>query len=183
MDKNRSKIEEAGRKALEGRRRGLHCSESVFAAVNDTLKITDPAMMRAVTGFHGGGGTHRKEAGINLTVALENVSSGRDLRPPEELPYAQVGHLCGALAAGIVCIGLLYGRRSPNDDLTCVDELCFEFHRRFVEEFGENECRPIRERQRKRNETCEIVYQRGAEMAAQLILEAPQLVPECKKRD
>ena len=140
-------------------------------------------MVRAVTGFHGGGGTHRKEPGINLTVALEEVSSGRDLRLPEELPYTQVGHLCGALASGIVCIGLLYGRRSPNDDLTCVDELCFELHRKFMEEFGENECRPIRERQRKQNQTCETVYQRGAEMAVQLILEAPHLFPECKKRD
>jgi len=181
-EENRRKIEEAGRKALDGRRRGLHCSESVFRAVNETLKITDPKMMRAVTGFHGGGGTHRKVPGINLTAALEEVSSGRDVRPPEELPYTQVAHLCGALAAGIVCIGLIHGRRSPKDDLTCVDELCYELHRRFMEEFGENECRPIRERQRQRKQTCETVYQRGAEMTTQLILEAPQLVPECKKK-
>jgi hypothetical protein len=30
--------------------------------------------------------------------------------------------------------------------------------------------------------TCETVYRRGAEMAVELILEAPQLVPECRNR-
>ena len=180
-EESRSKIEEAGRRAIECRRNGFHCSESVFTAVNETLKITDPSMVRIVTGFHGGGGTHRKEPGINLTKALEAVSSGKDRRPREDLPYTQVGHLCGALASGMVCIGLLYGRRSPTDDLTCVDELCFELHRRFTEEFGEKECRPLREKWIPLwpDKTCETVYRKGAEMAVELILEASQLVPEC----
>ncbi len=183
-EENRRKIEEAGRKAVECRRKGYHCSESVFMAINETLKITDSSMVRLVTGFHGGGGTHRKEPGIDLTLALEEVSCGRDRRPPEELPFTVVGHLCGALASGIVCIGLLYGRRSPTDDLTCVDELCFELHRRFMEEFGENECRPLREKWIPLwpNHTCETTYQRGVEMAVELILDAPQLVPECPKK-
>jgi hypothetical protein len=51
---NRRKIEDAGRIAIECRRKGFHCSESVFTAVNETLKITDPSMVRMVTGFHGG---------------------------------------------------------------------------------------------------------------------------------
>jgi C_GCAxxG_C_C family probable redox protein len=141
-------------------------------------------MVRMVTGFHGGGGTHRKEPEIDLTSVLEELASGRDRRPREELPVEQIGHLCGALASGIVCIGLLYGRRSPTDDLTCVDELCFELHRRFMEEFGENECRPLRDKwvPLSPNHTCEHVYQRGAEMAVELILEAAQLVSECPKR-
>ncbi|MFQ6079516.1 MAG: C-GCAxxG-C-C family (seleno)protein [Thermodesulfobacteriota bacterium] len=179
----RRKIDEAGRKAVECRRKGFHCSESVFTAVNDILKITDPSMVRMVTGFHGGGGTHRKEPGINLARAMKEVSSGKDRRPRDELPYTQVGHLCGALASGIVCIGLLYGRRSPSDDLTCVDELCFELHRRFSAEFGEKDCRPLREKWVPLwpDHTCETVYRRGAEMAVELILEAPQLIPECPK--
>jgi len=98
-EESRKKIEEAGREAIECRRKGFHCSESVFTAVNETLKITDPSMVRMVTGFHGGGGTHRKEPGINLTEALEAVSSGKDKRPREDLPYTQVGHLCGALTS------------------------------------------------------------------------------------
>jgi len=184
MDEERGgKIQQAGQKATEWRRKGFHCSESVFMAINDTLKIADPSMVRMVTGFHGGGGTHRKEPGINLTETLEGVSSGRNRRPPEELPYTQIGHLCGALASGIVCIGMLYGRRSPTDDLTCVDELCFELHRRFMEEFDENECRPLREKWIPLwpDHSCETVYQKGAEIAVELILQAPQLVPECPK--
>jgi len=183
-EENRRKIEDAGRKSVECRGRGFHCSESVFTAINDTLKITDPSMVRMVTGFHGGGGTHRKEPGINLTEALEAVSSGKDKRSGEELPYTQVGHLCGALASGIVCMGLLYGRRSPTDDLTCVDELCFELHRRFTEEFGEKECHPLREKWIPQwpDHTCETVYRRGAEIAVELILKAPQLAPECFKK-
>ncbi len=44
-------------------------------------------MVRMVTGFHGGGGTHRKEPGINLTRAMQEVASGKDQRPSDELPY------------------------------------------------------------------------------------------------
>ena len=178
-----AKIEEAGRKVVEFKNRGFHCSESVFMAVNEILKITDTSMLRIVTGFHGGGGTHRLEPGIDLNAVLEGVASGRDRRPSEELPITQIGHLCGAVASGIVCIGLIYGRKSPSDDLTCVDELCYELHRRFMEEFGENECRPIREKwvPQSSNQTCEYVYKRGAEIIVELILKAPQLVPECQK--
>lgn len=179
-----AKIEEAGRKAIEFRHKGFHCSESVFMAINETLSITDPAMVRMVTGFHGGGGTHRTQPGINLTSTLEKVASGEDKRPREELPITQVGHLCGALASGIVCFGLLYGRSSPTDDLTCVDELSFELHRRFKEEFGENECRALRNKyvQSGQHNNCEFIYQAGAQLAVELILKADQLVPECQQR-
>jgi hypothetical protein len=76
------RVQKVGRRAVEYRRMGFHCSESTFLAINETLDIT--------------------------------------------------GHICGALASGIVCIGFLYGRSSPNDDLSCVDELSFELHRRFL---------------------------------------------------
>jgi hypothetical protein len=52
-----------------------------------------------------------------------------------------------------------------------------------VEEFAENECRPLCERLQKQDLTCETLYQRGAEMTVQLILEAPHLFQDCKKRD
>ena len=105
------------------------------------------------------------------------MSSGKDQRSGEELPFTNVGHLCGALASGIACISLLYGRRSPTDDLTCVDELCFELHRRFSEEFGEKECRPLRNKWIPLwpDHTCETVYRRAAEMALELIFEAHRL--------
>ncbi len=176
-----AKIEAAGRSAIEQRRRGFHCSEAVFLAINETLKITEPSLVRVVTGFHGGGGTHRTEPGVSLTALLEGVASGQDRRPREELPMTQVGHLCGALAAGIVCLGFLYGRRSPTDDLTCVDELSYELHRRFKQEFGENECHALRERYVRSGlyPTCEFIYRKGAQLAVELILQAEGVAPEC----
>jgi hypothetical protein len=84
------------RDKVESHRRGFHCNESVFLAINGALAIIDPGMVRAVTGFHGSGGAHRKEPNLNLNAALEEVASGRDRRPHEELPIAVAGHLCGA---------------------------------------------------------------------------------------
>ena len=72
--------------ALEARHKGFHCSESVFLAINGTLDIIDPAMVRIVTGFHGGGGVHRKYPEVELNEALEKIALGRDRRPVEELP-------------------------------------------------------------------------------------------------
>ena len=174
-------IEQAERLALEFRRKGFHCSESVFSAVNTTLGITGPSMVRIVTGFHGGGGSHRKDPEADLTSCLEEVASGRERRPPEEWPVVVTGHLCGALASGIVCIGLLFGRRQPTDDLTCADELAYELHRRFEAKFGVKTCRELRQKYvpLSDNHTCEYIYQQGARMAVELILEAPDLVDLC----
>ena len=178
-------VKKAGQKALEYRQQGFHCSESTFLAINDTLKITDPSMVRTVTGFHGGGGCHRIKPGVNMNTVLEGLASGRDRRTPGEAGLEITGHLCGVLAAGIVCIGFLYGRRYPIDDLTCVDELSFELHRRFLQEFGEKECREIRAKlvPISSNGTCEFVYERGTQIAVELILEAPNLVKECSKNE
>ena len=176
-----AKIHEAGRKALGYKEQGFHCSESVFLAVNDTLKITDPCMVKIVTGFHGGGGTHRLDPDLDLTPFLEDVAAGRIVSKPDELPLAQVQHLCGALAAGIACVGLLHGRCSPEDDLTCVDELCYELHRRFNEDLGSNECHAIREVwvPRSPDQSCSHVYRTGAQIAVEIILTAHERVPEC----
>lgn len=176
-------IDRAAVLALEFRKKGFHCSESVFSAINGTLHITDPSMVRIVTGFHGGGGSHRKDSNVDLTSALEELANGRDRRPPEELSISITGHLCGALAAGIVCIGFLYGRRRPTEDLTCVDELCYELHRRFEAQFGEKSCKELRKKYVPQSDhhTCECIYQEGARLAVQLILEAPLLIDRCPK--
>jgi C_GCAxxG_C_C family probable redox protein len=138
-------------------------------------------MVRIVTGFHGGGGARRRSAEVDLTAHLEEVASGRERRPPEEWPVEVTGHLCGALAAGIVCIGLLFGRRQPTSDLTCPDELANELHRRFEEKFGTKICREIRQIYvpRSDNYTCEYVYQKGARMVVELILDSAELVDRC----
>ena len=179
----KEKMEIAGRKALEFRRQGYHCSEATFLAINEALKILDSAMVRLVTGFHGGGGSHRIIHGVDLNSVLEGLASGRDRRTPEEAGLDITGHLCGALASGVIFIGFLYGRTLPSDDLTCVDELTYELHRRFLEEFGVKECGLIREKYvpLSENHTCEYVYSKGAQMAVQLILEAPKLIIECPK--
>jgi len=179
---NQKTIIEAGQRALAYRKKGFHCSESTFLALNEIFNITDPSMVRMVTGFHGGGGTHRTEPGVDMTSLLEGMASGRETRPKDEIPLDQVGHLCGALAASIVCIGLLYGRKTGKDDLTCVDELCYELHRRFKERLGEKECEHLFPKWKSVSPTnnCEYVYQKASELAAELILEAPQIVPECR---
>ena len=180
---SRKIIEAAGKKALASRKKGFHCSESVFLAINEIFKITDPGMVKMVTGFHGGGGTHRKNPDVDLTQTLEKMASGKETRSGDDLPVTQVGHLCGALAAGIVCIGLLYGRESGLDDLTCVDELCYELHRRFEEKLGEKECRHLfpKWKAMSASNNCEYVYQTASELAVELILEADAVVPECRQ--
>ncbi len=182
-ERRRVLLEGAGRRALEYKKRGFHCSESVFLAINETLKITDPRMVRAVTGFHGGGGTHRLKPGINLTALLAGYAAGAAQADPNDKPVEQVQHLCGAVAAGIVCIGLLYGRQAPEDDLTCVDELSFELQRRFKEEMGHNECRYLREIwvPQSEDQSCSPVYRKGAQIAVDIILRANELVPECAR--
>jgi hypothetical protein len=176
-----AKIQDAGRKALEYKEKGFHCSESVFLAINDTLKITDPCMVKIVTGFHGGGGTHRLDPDLDLTPFLADVAAGRIVAEPDELPMIQVQHLCGALAASIACVGLLHGRCSPEDDLTCVDELCYELHRRFNEDLGSNECHALREIwvPQSEDQSCAHVYRKGTRIALEVILSAHELVPEC----
>jgi C_GCAxxG_C_C family probable redox protein len=174
-------LDKAERLVLEFRRKGFHCSESVFSAINATLEITDPAMVCIVTGFHGGGGATRRDSNADLTAFLEEVASGRERRPPEMWPVAVTGHLCGALASGIVCIGLLFGRRGPKDDLTCPDELASELHRRFEENFGTKLCRELRQKYvpLSDNHTCEYIYQKGARMAVELILSAGERLDCC----
>ena len=182
-EKEKQLIKEAGERARANRKKGFHCSESVFLAINDTLKITDSSMVRMVTGFHGGGGTHRKSSDVDLTQTLEGMAAGRETRTGDELPVIQIGHLCGALASSIICIGLLYGRQSGSDDVTCVDELCYELHRRFAEKFGEKECRHLfpKFRALSPSNNCEYVYKTASELAVKLILEASTVVPECRK--
>ena len=185
MDENtRVKIEEAGRKAIKFRHQGFHCSEASFMAINETLNLMDPSMVRLVTGFHGGGGSHRLRPGVDLKAVLEGLASGKELRAPEDAGLSITGHLCGPLASGIVCIGYLYGRQAPSDDLTCVDELCFELHRRYMEEFGAKECKALREKwvPLSSNHTCEYIYKRGSEIVVQLLLEAHTLIPECEQK-
>lgn len=179
--KQKDLIEKAAALAVRNRRRGFHCSECVFLAVNETLQITDPAMVKVVTGFHGGGGARRKHPDVDLNYELNEAASGRFTGPIEAFPVELTGHLCGALAAGIVCFGLLYGRRQPEDDLTCVDELTFEYHLRFQKAFGVKHCQEIREKwvPLSENGTCEWIYARASALITELLLESGDLIDRC----
>ena len=167
--------------AVQGRHKAFHCSEAVFLAVNEVLKLGDPALVKLLTGFHGGGGAHRKVDGANLTEVLEDLSMGRYKGPMEEAPVVITGHLCGALAAGVACFGLLYGRTDPTQDLTCVDELTFELHRRFEEHYGSKLCTELRKFAvpLSGNGSCEYTYRTTAEMIVDMIIESGNLVDRC----
>ena len=56
-----------------------------------------------------------------------------------------VGSLCGALAGGVMTLGLLYGR-AESSELTEKEKtylLCAQWHERFVEAIGGSSCREI----------------------------------------
>lgn len=178
-----SRISVAGHWVLKFREQGFHCSESVFLAVNHVLSITDPAMVRMMSGFHGGGGTHRTELGIDIATVLSAQRASLGRYREGNIPLVRVGHLCGALAAGMVCIGLQHGRQTPEDDLNCVDELCYELHQRFMKEFGAQECQILRQTYVPSTPTrsCQPIYRGATELAVELLLTASQLVAECSE--
>ena len=53
------------------------------------------------------------------------------------------GCLCGAAAASSMCLGLLFGRREPNEDVSNCIKLTKEFHESFKKEFKSTCCRVI----------------------------------------
>ena len=54
--------------------------------------------------------------------------------------------LCGALSAGAMVAGALYGRTRPGEDEKKVRALVGRLRERFLAEFGTTQCAPIRER-------------------------------------
>lgn len=77
--------------------------------------------------------------------------------------------LCGALSAGVMIIGVLYGRTRPGEDEALARALAARFRERFQAEFGTTQCAPIRQR-------FEVSGQRGfcapvAERAAAILLQ------------
>ncbi|MBC7261178.1 MAG: C_GCAxxG_C_C family protein, partial [Chloroflexi bacterium] len=54
--------------------------------------------------------------------------------------------LCGALSAGVMVIGALYGRTRPGEDETVARALAARFRERFQTNFGTTQCAPIRQR-------------------------------------
>lgn len=132
------------------------------------------------TGFHGGGGAHREPM---PTKKAEGVRAS--YRP--EVKMTPTGHMCGALAAGILMIGYVFGRTRPDEDITCASELAAELHKRFEQELGTKVCAVLRPFQQKitadpeNNErgNCGNVYATGAKLAVEVILSARDICPLC----
>ena len=123
----------------------------------------NPAPPKMASGFHGGGGAvHIDEEGMKGTPT---------------------GCMCGALAAGVLVLGILYGRTSPaGPKYSCISHLSGYLHQRFQEEMGGKCCAMLRPfyHQMDREKSCREIYKKGAELAVEVALAAPALAPGCK---
>jgi len=112
------------------------------------------------SGFHGGGGGKWVE---------------------EE--WIPTGCMCGALAAGVLSLSILYGRKDPKQSrYGCISQLSGWLHKRFQEELGGKCCAMLRPFYQKidREKSCREIYKKGAELAVEVALSAHKLVPECR---
>jgi len=91
--------------------------------------------------------------------------------------------MCGALASGVLILGIVYGRTEPGKiRYGCISQLSAHLHKRFQEELGGKCCVLLRPFYHKIDDenSCQEIYRKGAEMAVQVALSAPALISECK---
>jgi hypothetical protein len=91
--------------------------------------------------------------------------------------------MCGALAAGVIVLGILYGRTTPvGPKYGCISHLSAHLHKRFQEELGGKCCAMLRPFYQKMNRehSCEVIYKRGAELAVEVALSASRISSECQ---
>jgi C_GCAxxG_C_C family probable redox protein len=101
----------------------------------------------------------------------------------EGLKGIPTGCMCGALAAGVLVLGILYGRTAPmGPRFGCISHLSAHLHKRFQEEFGGKCCAMLRPFYQKmdREHSCSHIYRKGAELAVEVALSAPSLVAGCR---
>ena len=115
------------------------------------------------SGFHGGGGAVKTDE-----IGMEGIPTGC---------------MCGALASGVLILGILYGRTEPSKvRFDCISHLSAHLHKRFQDELGGKCCAMLRPFYHKidNEHSCKAIYRKGAELAVEVALSAPALVPECK---
>jgi len=115
------------------------------------------------SGFHGGGGA------INIDE--------------EGMKATPTGCMCGALAAGVLVLSILYGRTTPvGPRYSCISHLSGYLHQRFQDEMGGKCCAMLRPFHHKVDEehSCRAIYKRGAELAVEVALSGPKIAPVCK---
>ncbi len=96
------------------------------------------------------------------------------------------GDRCGALEAGALLVGLVYGRTDVEADSTCAGQLVKWLHGRFAAEFGSTACnviRPISVTRLSDDFSCGPIYRRGAELAAEAVLTGSTLCLICPPYD
>ena len=136
------------------------------------------------SGFHGGGGRHK----VASSDKLEDLKHHPYAKPDKTtIKITPTGSLCGALAGGIMIIGYLFGRKRPEDDITCASELSFELHKRFQETLGAKICNVLRpfhfkisaDASKDGHGNCGHVYYTGAKLTTEVILSAHEICPLC----
>lgn len=84
------------------------------------------------------------------------------------------GCLCGAVAAGSMCLGFLFGRREPNEDVSNCLRLSKEFHEAFKKEFKSTCCRVItkglEENSEERKKSCKDVVAFSVKTVSDIIM-------------
>ncbi len=136
------------------------------------------------TPFHGGGGA-RKEVVPSTPEDLRH--SAYAISDTGVSKMNQVGSLCGALVSGLMMIGYIFGRRVPEDDVSCASELAFELHERFQDALGSKYCSVLRpfhhkisaDPSRNIQGNCGEMYRTGARLAVEVILSAREICPLC----
>ena len=145
---NIEKVQKAGELAQKYKKEGYHCSESIIRAVPEALgiKISDETIKAACGFFGGGGGT---------------------------------GDRCGVIESTFMLISILYGRMDANVSDQDIRDLAAELNKRFTEHFGSIYCRDIKPKEVEKYGAdfgCMRVYEEGAKLVAQLLLDADKIL-------
>lgn len=93
---------------------------------------------------------------------------------------------CGALEAGAILVGFLFGRVKPEEDNSCASQLVRWLHARFDRDLGSTACRLLRPMSHLNwsdDFSCGPVYRKGAELAAEAILTAHEICLTCPPFD
>ena len=89
---------------------------------------------------------------------------------------------CGALNAGIMNIGLVYGRTQADEDNGCASEMAKLLCQRFLDAMGHLNCDVLRDRYQCRNredDRAGAVYYTGAKLTTEVILGTHQRCTTC----
>jgi C_GCAxxG_C_C family probable redox protein len=87
--------------------------------------------------------------------------------------------LCGALSAGILIIGALYGRTQPNEDDSLCQILAANYRNRFNQELGSINCGELRAERfgSGGQEPCSVLVERAAQLLLDILSDVKPITP------